>query len=155
MIDTFVVREHQHGACTTRNQRRLTSKIHAVVDSNGLPVRLTLSPGEAHHVRLVGKLLSRLKSGSMLLADPGYEADWIRELFMKKAHRPIFRRKAIAAIRSTSVRIYRAQNQAGRFFNRIKQCLGGDVLRQIRRQLPRLRPTRIYPAMAGGPRPRP
>lgn len=55
--------------------RRLTSKIHAVVDGNGLPVRLALSPGEAHDVRLGGKLLSRLKSGSMLLADRGYDAD--------------------------------------------------------------------------------
>jgi transposase len=55
MIDTSIVRVHQHGACITRNQRQsmgrsrggLTSKIHAVVDSNGLPVRLALSPGEA------------------------------------------------------------------------------------------------------------
>jgi hypothetical protein len=44
----------------------LTSKIHALVDSNGLPVRLALSPGEAHDVRLTEKLLSRLKSGAML-----------------------------------------------------------------------------------------
>jgi transposase len=51
MIDTSIVRVHQHGACITRNQRQsmgrsrggLTSKIHAVVDSNGLPVRLALS----------------------------------------------------------------------------------------------------------------
>jgi len=79
MIDTSIVRVHQHGACITRNQRQsmgrsrggLTSKIHAVVDSNGLPVRLALSSGEAHDVRLAGKLLSRLKSGSMLLADRG------------------------------------------------------------------------------------
>src|SRR5262249_41563869 len=63
MIDTSIVRVHQHGACITRNQRQsmgrsrggLTSKIHAVVDSNGLPVRLALSPGEAHDVRLAGK----------------------------------------------------------------------------------------------------
>jgi len=39
---------------------------------------------EAHDVRLAGKLLSRLKSGSMLFADRGYDADWIRELAMKK-----------------------------------------------------------------------
>ncbi|SFJ35603.1 hypothetical protein SAMN05216525_12324 [Bradyrhizobium sp. Gha] len=73
MIDTSIVRVHQHGACITRNRRQsmgrsrggLTSKIHAVVDSNGLPVRLALSPGEAHDVRRAGKLLSRLKSGSM------------------------------------------------------------------------------------------
>jgi hypothetical protein len=77
MIDTSIVRVHQHGACITRYQRQsmgrsrggLTGKIHAVVDGNGLPVRLALSPGEAHDVRLAGKLLSRLKSGSMLLAD--------------------------------------------------------------------------------------
>jgi Transposase DDE domain len=80
----------------------VTSKIHAVVDSNGLPVRLALSPGEVHDVRLAG-LLSRLKSGSMLLADRGYDADLIREL--AKARGPIFRRKAIAAIRSASARI--------------------------------------------------
>jgi hypothetical protein len=67
MIDTSIVRVHQHEACVRRNQRRsmgrsrggLTSKIYAVVDSNGLPIRLALSPGEAHDVRLAGKVLSR------------------------------------------------------------------------------------------------
>jgi len=51
-IDTSIMRVDQHGACIARNQRQsmgrsrggLTSKIHAVVDSNGLPVRLALSP---------------------------------------------------------------------------------------------------------------
>jgi transposase len=131
MIDTSIVRVHQHGACITRNKRQsmgrsrggLTSKIHAVVDSNGLPVRLALSPGEAHDVRLAGKLLSRLKSGSMLLADRGYDADWIRELATKKG--------AWANIPPKSNRsnpicfspyLYRARNRVERFFNRIKQC---------------------------------
>jgi transposase len=58
---------------------RLTSKIHALVDGNGLTVRPALSPGEAHDHRLAGRLLCCLKSGSMLLADRGYDADWIRE----------------------------------------------------------------------------
>ena len=52
MIDTSIDRVHQHGARITRNQCQsmgrsrggLTSKIHAVVDSDGLPVRLALSP---------------------------------------------------------------------------------------------------------------
>jgi transposase len=132
MIDTSIVRVYQHGACITRNRCQLmgrsrgglTSKIHAVVDSNGLPVRLALSPGEAHDdVRLAGKLLSRLKLGSMLLADRGYDADWIRELAMKKG--------AWANIPPKSNRsdpicfspyLYRARNQVERFFNRIKQC---------------------------------
>jgi transposase len=50
-----------------RSRGGLTSKIHAVVDGNGLPVRVALSPGEAHDVRLAGKLLSRLKSGQCYL----------------------------------------------------------------------------------------
>jgi transposase len=106
-----------------RSRGGLTSKIHAVVDSNGLPVQLALSPGEAHDVRLAEKLLSRLKSGAMLLADRGYDADWIRELAMKKG--------AWANIPPKSNRrdpicfspyLYRARNQVERFFNKIKQC---------------------------------
>jgi hypothetical protein len=71
MVDTSIVRVHQHGACTTRNRRQsmgrsrggLTSKIHALVDTNGVPVRLALTAGEAHDNRLAGKLLSFLESG--------------------------------------------------------------------------------------------
>src|SRR3954463_9994579 len=59
MIDTSIVRVHQHGACIARNQRQsmgrsrggLTSKTHAVVDSNGLPVRLALSPATSTKLR--------------------------------------------------------------------------------------------------------
>jgi transposase len=49
-----------------RSRGGLTFKIHALVGSNGLPVRLALTPGEAHDNRLAGKLLSRLKSKLML-----------------------------------------------------------------------------------------
>src|SRR5262245_21159279 len=55
MIDTSVVRVHQQGACIAGNDSQhmgrsrggLTTKIHAVVDTNGLPVQLGLTPGEA------------------------------------------------------------------------------------------------------------
>ena len=60
MIDTSVVRVHQHGACTAGNREQhmgrshggLTSKVYAVVDAKGLPVRLGLTSGEAHDNRL-------------------------------------------------------------------------------------------------------
>jgi transposase len=63
-----------------RSRGGLTSKIHAVVDTNGLPVHLALTPGEAHDNRLCSVLLSVLLPQTMLLADRGYDADWIREL---------------------------------------------------------------------------
>ena len=64
MIDTSIVRVHQHAACIARNRSQsmgrsrggLTSKIHAVVDTNGLPVRLGLTAGEAHDNRLLKSL---------------------------------------------------------------------------------------------------
>jgi hypothetical protein len=74
MIDTSIVRVHQHGVCIIGNRKQsmgrsrggLTTKIHAVVDSKGLPVRLAITAGEAHDNRLAAKLLSCLKPGSML-----------------------------------------------------------------------------------------
>lgn len=66
MIDTSIVRVHQHGVCIANNnhqdigrsRRGLTTKIHAVVDTNGLPVHPALTPGEAHDNRLCSILLS-------------------------------------------------------------------------------------------------
>lgn len=111
MVDTSIVRVHLHGACIKKNQRQLmgrsrgglSSKIHAVVDANGLPVRLALTRGEAHDNRLAGKLLSRLKAGSMLLADRGYDADW--RLAMRRGAWANIPPNAIAVIRSASAPI--------------------------------------------------
>jgi transposase len=105
-----------------RSRGGLTSKIHAVVDTNGLPIRVAVSAGEAHDNRLASKLLSRLKSGTMLLADRGYDADWIRALAAK--------RHAWANIPPRSNRndpicfspyLYRGRNLIERFFNKLKQ----------------------------------
>jgi transposase len=110
----------------------LTSKIHAVVDTNGLPVRLALTAGEAHDNRLAGSLLSRLKAGSMLLADRGYDADWIRALVTK--------RRAWANIPPRSNRnepicvsphLYRARNLVERFFNKQTMSANRNTLRKL------------------------
>ena len=94
MIDTSIVRVHQHGACIAgksedmgRSRGGLSSKVHAVVDANGLPVRVGLSPGEAHDNRLCPVLLAGLRPRTMVLADRGYDADWIRELVNQQGAR--------------------------------------------------------------------
>jgi len=58
-----------------RSRGGLTSKVHAVVDANGLPVRLGVTPGEAHDNRLCPLLLAGLRPRTMVLADRGYDAD--------------------------------------------------------------------------------
>ena len=131
MIDTSIVWVHQHAASIARNKKQsmgrsrggLTSKIHAVVDTNGLPVQLALTAGEAHDNRLAGKLLAHLKAGTMLLADRGYDADWIRDLASKRGVwaniPPRSNRKEPICF---SPYLYRARNMVERFFNKIKQC---------------------------------
>jgi len=87
MIDTSVIRVHQHRSCikkgdqscTRRSRGGLTTKIYAVVDANGLPIRLALSPGQDHDSLLATGLLDGLGSNRMLLADRGYDSDAIRE----------------------------------------------------------------------------
>lgn len=113
MIDTSIVRVHQHAASIARNKRQsmgrsrggLTSKIHAVVDTNGLPVRLALTAGEAHDNRLAGKLLSRLKSGSMLLQTGVMAPIGSGGLSLRRALGLTSRRDVIATSRSASARI--------------------------------------------------
>jgi transposase len=92
-----------------------------MVDTNGLPVHLALTPGEAHDNRLCSVLLSALLLKTMLLADRGYDADWIRELAGQRSmgehsaetqSDPIWRQPYL----------YRARNLIERFFNKIKQC---------------------------------
>jgi len=58
-----------------RSRGGLTSKIHALVDTNGRPIRLALTTGEAHDNRPAEALVLPEVSGSMLLADRGYDAD--------------------------------------------------------------------------------
>jgi transposase len=104
MIDTSIVRVHQHGACMAgnadqqmgRSRGGLTSKIHAVVDANGLPVQLGLTRGEAHDNRLCSVLLNKFHPHTMLLADRGYDADWIGALAANRELGPISLRSETA-----------------------------------------------------------
>jgi transposase len=125
MIDTSSVRGHQHGTCIADNKSRYgplargpDQQASRVVDANGLPVYLALTPGEAHDNRLCSALLGDLRPQTILLADRRYDADWIRELARQqgawakhsaetKPQSPIF----------FSPYWYRARNLIERFFN--------------------------------------
>jgi hypothetical protein len=72
-----------------RSRGGLTSKIHAVLDSSGLPGRLALTTGEAHDNRLAAELLSRLKSGSML---------WLTVDMMQIGSESLFASRAVGRI---------------------------------------------------------
>ena len=79
--------------------------------------------GEAHDHRLCSIFLSGLHPRTMLLADRGYDADWIRALASEQgawANIPPKRNRKEPICFSPY--LYRARNLVERFFNKIKQC---------------------------------
>ena len=72
-----------------RSRGGLTTKIHALVDANGLPVFLKLSPGQAHDGRSAADMLEGLAKDQILLADRAYDSDALRISLQEKGHGPI------------------------------------------------------------------
>jgi len=86
MIDSTSVRVHQHAANSKshpdrymgRSRGGLTTKIHALTDSRGLPLELVLTPGQAGDCPVAEHLLGWLRADTIVLADKAYNADWLR-----------------------------------------------------------------------------
>ena len=62
-----------------RSRGGLTTKIHALVDAEGLPIDLKLTEGQAHDGRSACDMLEALAEGQILLADRAYDSDALRQ----------------------------------------------------------------------------
>ena len=104
-----------------RSRGGLTTKIHALVDANGLPVALKLTEGQAHDGRSAQGMLERLAAGQVLLADRAYDSDQLRRSMAARGAwaniKPMARRIDKPAF---SPFLYRYRNLVERFFNKLK-----------------------------------
>lgn len=104
-----------------RSRGGMSTKIHALVDARGLPVRLGLTPGQAHDNTLVDDLLADLAPKSMVLADRGFDADRIRR---QVAAQGAFANIPPRANRKNPIcfspHLYKKRNLVERFFNKLK-----------------------------------
>ena len=73
-------KKHAGNYCIGRSRGGLTSKLHLRVNEHGLPLQIELSPDQFHDAPMAELLLQDLPRGISLLADRGYDADWIRDL---------------------------------------------------------------------------
>ena len=108
-----------------RSRGGLTTKLHALVDAEGRPVRLELTAGQAADAPMAQRLLEAVAPGTTVIADKAYDTDGIRSF--------VASRKAWANIPPKANRkgtfafsrwVYRQRNLVERFFNRIKQFRG-------------------------------
>ncbi|WP_436404737.1 transposase, partial [Brucella abortus] len=65
-------------ACIGRSRGGLTTKLHAVVDAIGLPLRIKPTPGHYGDCPQASSLLSGLKGVGHVIADAAYDADHLR-----------------------------------------------------------------------------
>jgi transposase len=104
-----------------RSRGGLTTKIHALVDAEGLPIDLKLSEGQAHDGRSANDMLDALVEGQILLADRAYDSDALRQSLAERGAfaniKPMPNRRNVPAF---SPYLYRYRNLVERFFNKIK-----------------------------------
>jgi transposase len=104
-----------------RSRGGLTTKIHALVDANGLPILLKLTPGQAHDGQSAADMLSHITRGQILLADRAYDSDALRAEMKSRGAwaniKPMPRRVRVPAF---SAFLFRYRNLVERFFNKLK-----------------------------------
>jgi transposase len=71
-----------------RSRGGLTTKIHALVDANGLPILLKLTEGQAHDGRSAADMLDDIGEGQILLADRAYDSDSLRRTLTERRAGP-------------------------------------------------------------------
>ena len=104
-----------------RSRGGLTTKIHALVDAEGLPINLKLTEGQAHDGRSADDMLETVTDGTILLGDRAYDSDRLRETLQDRGAwanvKPMPHRVNPPAF---STFLYRYRNLVERFFNKLK-----------------------------------
>ena len=105
-----------------RSRGGLNTKLHALVNENGLPLRFHLTPGQAHDAPAARYLLSDLQPGQQVLADKTYDADWIRELIWEQGAQAVIPSKSNRKTPKTFDKTaYKQRNHIERFFGKLKK----------------------------------
>ncbi len=114
-------KKDDRSGCMGRPRGGLTTKIHALVDAEGLLIALKLTEGQAHDGRSARDMLDALVEGQTLLADRAYDSDELRRSLDERGAwaniKPMPNRKNVPAF---SPFLYRYRNLVERFFNKIK-----------------------------------
>lgn len=92
-----------------------------MVDANGLPILLKITPGQANDGRSAADMLDSLRAGDVLLADRAYDSDVLRVAMEDRGVnaniRPLPNRVRHPAFSAT---LYKLRNAVERFFSKIK-----------------------------------
>jgi transposase len=137
MIDSTIVRAHQHSAGAKkegfarrsdghdigRSRGGLTTKIHLRANGLGLPVGLVLTPGEASDTKGYGSVMDHPgPQPKVIIANKGYDSDAIRDDLKARGVGPVIPRKRNRRVQApVDGFVYALRNRIERCFNKLKQ----------------------------------
>ena len=99
----------------------MNTKLHAVTDAEGRPLRFSMTAGQVSDYTGAAALLGSLPNAEWLLADRGYDADWFREALKDKGIKPcIPGRKSRGKPIKHDKRRYKRRNRIEIMFGRLK-----------------------------------
>jgi len=130
MIDATIVRAHSCSAgyqkdsqvqeALGRSKGGFTTKIHALVDALGNPLKFILTPGQKHDITQAYSLVQNLEN-TMLLADKGYDSNaLVKQLEGQKCIAVIPPKKNRKHKRDYDKYIYKERHLIECFFGKIK-----------------------------------
>lgn len=99
----------------------MNTKLHAILDTSGCPIRLFVTLGQVSDYTAAAALMNGLPEAEWLPADRGYDADWFRETLVDKGTMPCIpgRKSRKKTIKYDKHR-YKRRNRIESMFGRLK-----------------------------------
>ena len=97
----------------------MSTKIHAVVDALGNPLRFILTPGQVNDITQAEALIADLPAGHVL-ADKGYDSKALRDTIVNQAAVPVIPPRKTSPQVPCDFALYCERNLVERFFLKIK-----------------------------------
>jgi transposase len=109
------------GRVISHTKGGMNTKLHAVTDSIGRPIRFFVTAGEVSDYTGARALMKDLPAADWLLGDRGYDADWFREALEEKGITPcIPGRKSRGKTIMYYKRRYKKRNRIENMFDRLQ-----------------------------------
>lgn len=134
IIDSTIVRAHQHASGARGGQEKqgigrsaggLTSKLHMRIGIEGNPDRFVLSAGHEHDITKANELCEDISSGSIVLADKGYDSSDFRISLLLRDVTPEIPSRANRNYKPPYDKVrYKKRSKVELFFARLKQYRG-------------------------------
>ena len=102
-----------------RSRGGFSSKLHALVDTQGRPIHIALTPGQLHDSMMAEELIAHAR-GRALIADTGYDADRIVAAVREKGMTPVIHCNPTRK-RRLNRKLYAIRYHVERFIHRIKR----------------------------------